>query len=190
MPTDSSIKSQYSRSTHSASPSLSHVGVARLNRHAPSTNPSFPQTSGTMSIGSIIEQNQYHGEFRGHSMPAGLHDLSIQTPIGTAPRSLHPEMLCGFASAGDSPLYSSSDSCYSPLSDYIQPSQPMGPYYGHEIVRPQTVAAESSYQAMVNSPMAHSPVSVGPATPAWGPTLDPMTVGFVHEASYVPPVSF
>ena len=184
MPIDSSSKSQYARSIHSASPTLGQVGIPRLGRHPPSTASSLAQSAGTMSIGSIIEHNHpLSSEYRSRAIANGLQqELSAPTPIGTAPRSLHPDMLYGLTS-GDSPLYASSDSCYSPISDYLQPSQPMAPYFGHEIPRPQTVAAESNFQAMVNSPMTHSPVSVGPPTPAWGPTYDPLTLGFVNEAS-------
>ena len=184
------MRSQYSRSTNSASPSLSHLGMATYGR-APSTAGTMPPGSGNMSIGSIIEHDRLHGDYRARSMPHGLSELSAHTAIGTAPRSLHPDMLYGFGSAGDSPLYSSSDSCYSPLSDYIQPSQPMAPYYGADIVRPQTVAAESAYQAMVHSPAAaHSPISLGPATPAWGPSYDPVALSYTSDVSYVHAVSF
>lgn len=143
-----------------------------------------------MSIGSIIEHNQFSGEYGGPSIRGGLHDLSAQAPIGTAPRSLQPDLLYGFAAAGDSPLYSSSDSCYSPLSDYLPSHPPIGPYYGHEMARAHPVTAESSFQAMVNSPMTHSPVSVGPPTPAWGPKFDPIALSYVSDVSYVPTVSF
>lgn len=187
MPTDPSSRSHYSRSTHSASPCMSHLGAAHM-RQAPSSTPSsLPPPSGAMSIGSIIEHNHFHsGAYRSHSLP--LADMSPEGPIGTAPRSLHQDMLYGFTSSGDSPLYASSDSCYSPISDYLQPQAPMGPYYGQDIQRPATVSVESSYQPMVNSPMTHSPASMGPATPSWGQTFDPVTMGFVNDAPYVPSV--
>ncbi len=185
MPGDmSTIRSQHnsrgSMSESAASPSRSSISVSQLQ---PSSASGLPQPSGAMSIGSIIEHD-IHGEYKSHSVP-NLLDIS-QQPIGTAPRSLRPELLYGVSPSGDSPLYSSSDSCYSPISDYLQPpSQTVHPgFYSPDLIqRPHSATAIECYQPMLNSPL-----SVGPPTPAWS-TYDPSALGYAPEAPCVPSVS-
>ena len=141
-----------------------------------------------MSIGSIIEPNMHrNSEYASHpSGPGGLHELSGHAPIGTTPHSLVPELLYGLSPSGDSPLYSSSDSCYSPLSDYLQPQQALPqPFYPQEgIQRPERGSIDSCFQPL----SVHSPLSAAPPTPAWG-QYDQGTMGYAPEAPSLPPVS-
>lgn len=136
-----------------------------------------------MSIGSIIEPNMHRGSYDSHSIGPSLHEMA-HAPIGTAPRSLPPELLYGLSPSGDSPLYSSSDSCYSPLSDYLQPQAVPQQYYPQEVIqRPHSTSIECGFQ-----PIIQSPLSAGVATPSWS-TYDPSVLAFPPETSCLPPVS-
>ena len=191
MPIDaSSTRSDRSRgsiSDISASPGGGNFAMRHLVQHT--TSP-LPQTSGAMSIGSIIENNHmHHTDYRTHSVPPSLHDQLSSQPIGTAPRSLHPELLYGLSPSGDS-LYSSSDSCYSPISDYLQAPQSISQHYqfGPEIVQRPHSALDTCYQSLEASPM-----SVGPPTPVVGSSwtsYDPTALGFAPETHCLPPVSY
>lgn len=192
MPAEASaFRSPYSQRSTSEASTPSTRGSFSGPLMGPSTSapaPSIPQTSGTMSIGSIIEPNMHRGsEYASHpSAPGGLHELSGHAPIGTAPRSLVPELLYGLSPSGDSPLYSSSDSCYSPLSDYLQPQQAVPqPFYPQEgIQRPDRRSIDSCFQPIG----VHSPLSAGPPAPAWG-QYDQAGLVFPPEAPNLPPVS-
>ena len=172
----------YGSMSETGSPGGVNLSIPHLQHH--STSPPLPQTSGAMSIGSIIEHNM-HNEYRTHSVPPNLHDHLSSQPIGTAPRSLRPEMLYGLSPSGDS-LYSSSDSCYSPLSDYLQAPQPLPQqYYAPDLVQRPQSAIETCYQSMEASPL-----SVGPPTAvqSWN-NYDPAALGFAPETQCIPPVS-
>ena len=189
----SAFRSQYRQSSTSdvsRSPRGS-FSASQMGQPATATAPSLPQPSGTMSIGSIIEPNmrsEFKNEFTSHAGPS-MHELP-HGPIGTAPRSLHPELLYGLAPSGDSPLYSSSDSCYSPLSgisDFLQPPAVAQPFYSQEIIqRPQstTTAIESCFQPIIQSPM-----SAAPTTPVNWSQFDPAALEFGPEPQCLPPVS-
>lgn len=187
----SAFRSPYSQRSTSEASSPSARGSfsgPHMGPPAPAPAPSNPQPSGTMSIGSIIEPNMHRSsEYASHrSGPGGLHELSSHAPIGTTPRSLVPELLYGLSPTGDSPLYSSSDSCYSPLSDYLQPQQALPqPFYPQDgIQRPERGSIDSCFQPI----SVHSPLSGAPPTPAWG-QYDQTTLGFAPEAPSLPPVS-
>lgn len=194
MPAEASaFRSPYSqRSTSEASTPSARGSFSGPHMGPPASAPAppIPQPSGTMSIGSIIEPNMHRSsEYASHpSGPGGLHELSGHTPIGTTPRSLVPELLYGLSPSGDSPLYSSSDSCYSPLSDYLQPQQALPqPYYPQEgIQRPEHGSIDSCFQPI----SVHSPLSAGapPPTPSWG-HYDHAALGFPPEAPSLPGVS-
>lgn len=187
----SAFRSQYRQSSISdvsRSPRGS-FSASGMGQPGTATAPSLPQPSGTMSIGSIIEPNMrsdFKSEFSSHAGPS-IHELP-HGPIGTAPRSLHPELLYGLAPSGDSPLYSSSDSCYSPLSgisDYLQPPAVTQPFYAQDIIqRPQSTSLDNCFQPIIQSPM-----SAGPPTPAWNHQYDPTALGFAPEVQCLPPVS-
>lgn len=188
----SAFRSQYRQSSTSdvsRSPRGS-FSASQMGQPATATAPSLPQPSGTMSIGSIIEPNMrsdFKTDFTSHAGPS-MHELP-HVPIGTVPRSLHPELLYGLAPSGDSPLYSSSDSCYSPLSgisDYLQPPAVAQSFYTQEIIqrpRSTTTGIESCFQPLIQSPM-----SAGPATPVWS-QYDTAALGFGPEPPCFPPVS-
>ena len=180
--------SQHSTSEASTPSARGSLSGPHMCPPASAPAPSITQPSGTMSIGSIIEPNIHRSnEYASHpSGPGGLHELSGHAPIGTTPRSLVPELLYGLSPSGDSPLYSSSDSCYSPLSDYLQPQQavPQSFYPQEGIQRHERGSIDSCFQPI----SAHSPLSGPPATPVWGP-YDPAPLGFAPEASSLSPVS-
>ena len=175
--------SQHSTSEASTPPRGGSISGPHMGQPATATTSSLPQPSGTMSIGSIIEPNM-RSEYASH--PAPGHELS-HAPIGTAPRTLPPELIYGLSPCEDSTFYSSSDSCYSPLSDYLQPQAVPQPFYSQDVIpRPHSTSMESCFQ-----PMAQSPVSVGSIganTPSWS-GYDPSSIGFGTEGSYLPPVS-
>ena len=189
----SAFRSPYSQRSTSEASTPSARGSFSGPHMGPSASapaPPIPQPSGTMSIGSIIEPNMHRSsEYASDpSGPGGLHELSGHTPIGTTPRSLVPELLYGLSPSGDSPLYSSSDSCYSPLSDYLQPQQALPqPYYPQEdIQRPEHGSIDSCFQPI----SVHSPLSAGapPPTPSWG-HYDHAALGFPLEPPSLPGVS-
>jgi len=173
--------SQRSVSETSGSPSMASMSATHVPQHSPTST--LPQSAGTMSIGSIIEHGHgmHQHEFRHNSSISSLHDLA-HTPIGTAPRSLPPDLLYGLAVPGDSPLYSSSDSSYSPISDYLQPQTVPQSYYSPDMgIQRSHSASIESYQPMAHSPMAPSPLSQGPPTPSW--SYDAAAIGFAPEQS-------
>ena len=191
MPAEASaFRSPYSqRSTSEASTPSARGSFSGPHMCPPASAPapSIPQPSGTMSIGSIIEPNMHRSsEYASHpSGPGGLHELSGHAPIGTTPRSLVPELLYGLSPSGDS-LYSSSDSCYSPLSDYLQPQQaaPQHFYPQEGIQRPERGSIDSCFQPIC----VHSRVGAPRAPRAWG-QYDQAPLGFAPETQSLPPVS-
>ena len=147
------------------------------------------QASGSASIGSVIENsNLQQTDYRTQSVPPSLQDHLASQPIGTAPRSLHPELLHGLSPSGDS-LYSSSDSCYSPISDYLQTPQPMSQQYqlGSDTLQRPHSALGTCYQSLEASPM-----SMGPPTPVDGSSwtsCDPLALGFASDTQCLSSVS-
>ena len=179
----SAFRSQYRRSSASeaSSPSRGSISAPHIPQHAPA--PSLPPPSGTMSIGSIIEPNMQRSSYDSHPGGQHLQEMS-QPPIGTAPRGMLPELLYGLSPSGDS-LYSSSDSCYSPLSDYLQPQAVSQQYYPPEVIRrPQSASFETCFQPIVHQ----SPLSAGPAPPPWN-EFDTPELNFASEIGCMPAVS-
>ena len=180
----SAFRSQYRQSSASeaSSPSRGSISAPHMPQQLPAPASSLPQPSGTMSIGSIIEPNM-RSSYDSHPGGHNLHEIS-HAPIGTAPRSLLPELLYGLSPSGDS-LYSSSDSCYSPLSDYLQPQPVPQHYYPPEAIRrPQSTSLEACFQPIVQQP----PLSAGPVAPTWS-EFDPCGMGFGPDTSCIPSVS-
>ena len=174
----SAFRSQYRRDSASiaSSPSRGSASVPPMHPQAPQPAQTASQASGTMSIGSIIEPNM-RSSYSSHTGPS-MQDEHSHAPIGTTPRSLLPELLYGFSASGDSPLYSSSDSCYSPLSDYLQQPQAVPQqYYPQEVIqRSHSTSIESCYPAIIQTPL-----SAG-AAPTWN-GYDPAGIDFAPEAS-------
>ena len=186
MPIDgSSTRSVRSRGSIS---DISSPLAASLYMPHPSTqsNHAVAHSAGSMYTGSLVERET---DYRTQSVPPSLHDHLSSQPIGTAPCGLLPDLLYGLSPSGDS-LCSSSDSCYSPISDYYRAPRPLPPQYGFgpEIVPRPHSALESNYPSIETSPM-----SVGPPTPGNGPTsyntFDPHALGFIPETQCIPPVS-
>jgi len=182
----SAFRSQHRQGSVSeaSSPSGGSISAPPMTQHAPAPAPSLPQPSGTMSIDSMIELNMHRSSYESQSGGPSLHGLS-HAPIGTAPLSLPPELLYGLTPSEDSPLYSSSDSCYSPLSDYLQPQAVAQQYYPHEVLqRPRSASLEFWSQPLI----PQSPLSTGVAPPTWG-GYDPSAMAFAPEGACLPPVS-
>lgn len=143
---------------------------------------SIAQPAAQMSIGSIIEPSR--GNDFGQRFPNDLSHLAV----GVGPRTLPTtEMLYGnIPGSAESPMYSS-DSCYSPMSDYLQqPQVSTGQRYMSQdaVSRPQTSPLESFYQPQLMT----SPLSVGSAFPVWD-QFDPSVLGTpLEEGSYLPTV--
>ena len=180
----SAFRSQYRQSSTSeaSSPSRGSISAPHMSQQAASAMPSLPQSTGTMSIGSIIEPNMHGSSYDSHPGGHGLHEMP-HAPIGTAPHTLLPELLYGLSPSGDS-LYSSSDSCYSPISDYLQPQALPQPYYPQEVIRrPQSASLEACFQPILQQP----PISGGPSPPTWN-EFDPSGMSFTSEANCMPSV--
>ena len=191
----SAFRSQYRQSSNSevSSPSgRGSISAPHVSQSAPATASSLPHSSGTMSIGSIIEPNlrggDHKSEWSSHMNGPSLHELPhAGHPIGTAPRHLAPEIIYGLSPSGESPFYtSSSDSCYSPLSgisdQYLQPQTVSRPYYSQEMMQRSQSSAIECFQPVVTQ----SPLS-GPATPSWNQYEHPLS--FVSEQHVIPSVS-
>lgn len=142
------------------------------------------QPAAQMSICSIIEPSR--GNDFGQSFPNDLSHLAV----GVGPRTLPTtEMLYStIPGTAESPMYSS-DSCYSPMSDYLQQPQvsTTGQRYMPQdaVSRPPqtTTSLESFYQPqLMTSPMN----GVGSTFPAWD-QFDPSVLGTpLEEGSYLP----
>lgn len=142
-----------------------------------------------MSIGSIIEPSR--GNDFGQRFPNDLSHLAV----GVGPRTLPTtEMLYGtIPGTAESPMYSS-DSCYSPMSDYHLQQPQVSSTTGHRymaqdaaVSRPQTTTSlESFYPPQL---MTASPLNVvGSAFPVWD-QFDPSVLGTpLEEGSYLPTV--
>ena len=113
-------------------------------------------TAGTMSIGSIIEP----------SMPTDfmppLNDLASMA-VGVGPAGMPRDLVYGLPMSAESPLYSSED-CYSPMSDHLQPHV-NGPRYMHPegTSRSQSTPVESFYHPQLLA----SPLPAASAFPVW-----------------------
>lgn len=139
------------------------------------------QPAAAMSIGSIIEpsmRNDY-----GHQSTRIPNDLS-HLAVGVGPRTLPTEMLYGIPGAAESPMYSS-DSCYSPMSDYLQQAPQVGTqrYVSQDAVRQQNSPLESCYQRRIMT----SPLTAASAFPDWG-QFDTSVLENSIEGSYLPTV--
>lgn len=192
MPAETSLprssRSQRSASVPSNADSASNSGMATATIPHPPTirGQTMPiaQPAAQMSIGSIIEPSR--GNDFGQRFPNDLSHLAV----GVGPRTLPTtEMLYGtMPGTAESPMYSS-DSCYSPMSDYLQHPQvsTTGQRYMSQdaVSRPPqtTTSLESFYQPqLMTSPLT----VVGSAFPVWD-QFDPSVLGApLEEGSYLP----
>lgn len=140
---------------------------------------SLPHTAATMSIGSIIEPSMRTDLVSSHVRT--MTDLS-NIAIGVGPRALPHDMVYGHPMAGESPLLSS-DSCYSPMSDYLQqPAQVSGQRYlpSETVSRAQSTPIESFYHpSLLTSPLS------GPSVYHGWDSFDPTMFGDPTERSYL-----
>lgn len=183
------------RSARSRGASMSDISSPPMGGHRmPRSAQSYPISSfahglGNHSFKHSIERNLHDTSYRTHSVPPSLHDRLSSQPIGTAPCGLLPDGLYGLSPTGDS-FYSSSDSSYSPSSDFLQAPRALPPHfgYGNEVVQRPHSAFEPNYPSIETSPM-----SIGPETPVsgapWTPAFDPSALGFIPETHCLPPVS-
>lgn len=185
MPAEASL-ARSSRSQRSASepsiadsnPSSSGMVPATMGQPQPLRGQAMPQTAGTMSIGSIIEpsmRNDYghHGRIS--------NDLS-NLAVGVGPRTLPAELIYGISAAAESPLYSSDNSCYSPMSDYLKPQTHGQSYLPPDAVsQAQTSPLEANYQPQLMT----SPLSTASAYPVWE-QFDSSVLGGQLDGPYLP----
>ena len=147
------------------------------------------QSSDPIPVRTFVERRVRDSDYRTQSVPPSLPDHISSQSIGTAPYGLPLELYYGLSPSGES-LCSSSDSCYSPLSDYYQVPRALPPQYacGPELVQRPHSALETNYPSIETSPM-----SVGPPTPGngstWTNAFDPSALGFIPETQCFPPVS-
>lgn len=152
------------------------------------TSSSLPSSSASMSIDSLIEASHYDTDYRTHSVPPSLHDHLSSQSTSAGFRGMRPEMLYGLSSSGES-LYSSSDSCYSPLSDHLPgPQIPQNYNLVPDLVQRPHSATEICYRSVETSP-----VSVGPPTPVdvsrWS-SYDHTALDYPTETNCLPLVSY
>lgn len=148
----------------SSNPQSGSIIPSAMGQPPPVSAQSMSHGPGAMDINSIIE---HHGP--SHNSAHALSDL--HTGIGPVPIGFRPEWTYGRMPSGDSPW--SSDSCGSPVSDYLNPHMSYQPF--HEgIQRPPSTFSDSSFhQGSITSPL-----SAGPSFPPhWGasnpaPTYD------------------
>lgn len=88
------------------------------------TQPTAHQPTRTMSIGSLVDQSSIGADYVSHPHLTNFNDFPY-LPVPAA-----PPLLYGL-SPSESPKYpsSTSDSCYSPMSDLIQPQIATQPQY-------------------------------------------------------------
>ncbi len=139
----------------------------------------LPHAVAAMSIGSIIEPRSDLVS----SHMRNMNDLA-SIAVGVGPRTLPHDLVYGHPMAAESPLLSS-DSCYSPMSDYLQQPQVNGQRYlpPEAVSRAQSTPIESFYQPNLLT----SPLSGTSVYPGWD-SFDPALFGDPVEGSYLPTV--
>jgi hypothetical protein len=188
MPPDGSVargsRSQRSPSEASiagSTPPRPAIVAAHLGQPQPAGGQSLSHAAGAMSIGSIIEPSM-RSDFVPPQM-RNLNDLS-SIAIGVGPRTLPHDLVYGHPMAAESPLLSS-ESCYSPMSDYLQQPQVNAHRYlpQEAISRAQSTPIESFYHPnLLTAPLSGSSVY-----PGWD-SFDPAVFGGPMEGSFLPTV--
>ncbi|KAI4094802.1 MAG: hypothetical protein LQ344_002048 [Seirophora lacunosa] len=137
-----------SMSETSSNPQSGSIIPSAMGQPPPVSAQSMSHGPGAMDINSIIE---HHGP--SHNSAHALSDL--HTGIGPVPIGFRPEWTYGRMPSGDSPW--SSDSCGSPVSDYLNPHLSYQPF--HEgIQRPPSTFSDSSFhQGSITSPLSAGP---------------------------------
>ena len=160
-----------------SSPPQSAMVATNMGHPQPVGGQALNHAGGTMSIGSIIEPSFAS---RAHS---GMNDLSSM-PVGVGPRCTLPhDLVYNIPVSAESPMYSS-DSCYSPMSDYLQPQVNGQRYLPQEAVsRSQSTPSEPFYHPQLLT----SPLPSASGFPIWD-HFDPVMLGTPLEGSYLPTV--
>ena len=176
-------------SATSASPSRSNFIHSSFGQRQGLQSQPLTDPPGTMSIGSIIEPTLHH-DYSSPVIPSYAEYSHL--PVPPVPRNKLPaELLYGFGTT-DSPYCSSTSdaSCYSPMSDLIQPQIPTQSYHPQEDL-PQSASLETSYPQQVYA----SPIAANSPIAAWTfdqPPLSAPMQGSMQgsmQASMVPTVS-
>ncbi|KAL8960721.1 MAG: hypothetical protein Q9193_002620 [Seirophora villosa] len=169
-----------SMSETSSNPPSGSIIASAMGQPPPVSAQSMSHGPGAMDINSIIE---HHGP--SHNSAHALSDL--HTGIGPVPIGFRPEWTYGRMPSGDSPW--SSDSCGSPVSDYLNPQMSYQPFQ-EGIQRPPSTFSDSSFhQGSITSPL-----SAGPSFPPhWGasnpaPTYDGSYASTAPLCSYPLPI--
>lgn len=188
MPPDGSMargpRSQRSPSEASimgSTPPRPTMMAAHMGQPQPVGGQSLTHAAAAMSIGSIIEPSMQSNLV---SPPMRtMNDLS-SIAIGVGPRPLPHDLVYGHPMAAESPLLSS-ESCYSPMSDYLQQPQVNGQRYlpSETVSRAQSTPIDPFY----HSSLLTSPLSGTPVYPGWD-SFDPAMFGGQLERSYLPTV--
>ena len=159
-----------------STPPRSATIAPNMTHPQPAGGQALTHAGSTMSIGSIIEPS-----FVSNSHPS-MNDLSNMA-VGVGPPGLPRELVYNIPVSAESPLYSS-DSCYSPMSDYLQPQVNGQRFLPQETVsRTHSAPAEPFY----HSQLITAPLSSTPAFPVWD-QFDPVMLGTPLEGSYLPTV--
>ena len=185
MPPDSSMargpRSQRSPSEASimgSTPPRPTMMAPHMGQPQPVGGQSLSHAAAAMSIGSIIEPSMRSDLVSPHMRT--MNDLS-SIAIGVGPRPLPHDLVYGHPMAAESPLLSS-DSCYSPMSDYLQQPQVNGQRYlpSETVSRAQSTPIDPFYQPnLLTSPLTGTPVY-----PEWD-SFDPAMFGGQLERSYL-----
>ena len=169
-----------------SSPSTSSTFASLVGQHRVVPTQGVSQSTGTttMSIGSIISETSMRNDYVTHSGQS-LSDLS-HVAIGAVPRSLPPDLVFQLPASADSPIYSSGESCYSDMSDYLAP-QVSTPHF----LTPETV--QRSQSAALDSCFPHqqlftSPLSLTPNVPSWD-QFEESALGISYDSPCTPNVS-
>lgn len=179
MPTDSfSTRSTRSpRSTREASFADSSPSTSSTFASLVGQQRVVPTQTSTMSIGSIISEPMRNDYVTHPGQP--MNDPS-HVAISAVPRGLPPDLVFQLPASVDSPLYPSSESCYSPMSDYLQ-TQASTPQFltPDTLPRSQSAALESCFQ---NQQLFTSPISLTPTVPTWDQFED-TALGISYDSS-------
>lgn len=142
------------------------------------------QPTRAMSIGSLVDHpSPMGGDYISHPHPHQLHPNFIDFPYLPVPTA--PPLVFGL-SASDSP-YCSSDSCASPMSDFIQPqlATQQAQYLPDELPRTQSAGLECGFGQTVYTAM-------DPAGAGWAYDQAPLSapMGMSMVSSHFPPSVF
>ena len=167
------------------STSSPYASLARHHNVVPTQMMSQSTGTNTMSIGSIITERSMRSDYVTHPGQT-MNDLS-RIAISAVPRSLPPDLVFQqMPASADSPLYSSGESCYSDMSDYLAPQVSTPQYLTPETIpRSQSAGLESCFP---HPQLFTSPLSLTPTAPTWDQFED-SALGISYDSPCTPNVS-